>query len=109
MRVKIPWQKTNAERKAMKDEINRQIIQADAQYSRDLIVSVLWALHVYPKTKYAKKRLKDFYMTFDEVHQDMLDYYKMRDEDTAWLCDRKLKEIGVDIDEWERELKHDKN
>lgn len=104
MKARIPWKPTNAEKKAMRREINQQIIQADAKYKRDLVALVLWALHVHPDTQYGKKRLKNFYMTFDKIHQDMLDYYEMCDDEAAWLCQYNLKEIGVDIDEWEKEL-----
>lgn len=105
MKAKLPWKKTNAERRAMTNEINRQVIEADTQLYHDITTLTLWALHVHPDTKFGKKRLKRFYMTFDKTHQDLLDYYKLRDEDAVWLCQQKLKEIGVDIDEWEREQK----
>ena len=104
MKSKIRWKPNARENKAMMAEINRQIIEADARYKRDLVALVLYALHIHPDTKYGKKRLKHFYMTFDKIHQEMLDHYEMCDNDAAWLANQKLKDIGVDIDAWEKEL-----
>lgn len=104
MKARTRWMPNKEEHKAMMKEINRQIAEADARYKRDLVALILWSLHVHPGTRYGKKRLKDYYMTFDAIHQELLDHYDMCEDDAPWLAHQKLKGIGVDIDEWEKEL-----
>lgn len=36
---------------------------------------------------------------FTVIHDDLVNYYEMPD-DGAWLADRKLQEIGVDVAAW---------
>jgi hypothetical protein len=108
MKARTRWKPTCAERKAMQKEIDRQIVEIDNQYKRDLVNLVLWSLHVCPDTKWGKVKLKRYYQLFDKIHQDMIDHYELRDDDAPWLAGHMLKEIGVDIDEWEKEL-NDKN
>ena len=91
---------TAAETKAMNIEINRQILEADAKYSTDVDAMILWVLH--SRFGFGKKRLRRFYDAFSEEHQRLRDYYEMPD-DCAWLCKRKLKDIGVDVEQWNQE------
>lgn len=101
MKARIPRQMTSAEKKAMNDEINRQILEADKKYTNDVDAMILWTLHEH--LGFGKKRLRRFYEAFVEIHQDLVDYYQMPD-DGAWLCNRKLKDIGVDVEQWEKEI-----
>jgi len=91
---------TAAEKKAMEIEINRQIIESDRKYANDIDASVLYALHV--SEGFGEKRLKRFYENFAKAHEQLIKHYEMPDDD-AWLCKQKLKEIGVDIEAWNRE------
>src|SRR5574344_211392 len=91
---------TAAETKAMNIEINRQILEADAKYSTDVDAMILWVLHSC--FGFGKKRLRRFYDEFSAEHQRLREYYEMPD-DSAWLCKHKLKDIGVDVDEWNNE------
>jgi len=91
---------TAAETKAMNIEINRQILEADAKYSTDVDAMILWVLHSC--FGFGKKRLRRFYDEFSAEHQRLRDYYEMQD-DGAWLCKHKLKDIGVDVDKWNNE------
>lgn len=104
MKARIPWQPTKAQKKAMMDEINHQIIIADKKHYLDTVAMVLWALHVHKATRFGKKRLKAFYKDFDKIHQELLDYYEMADDEASWLAMRELKVMGVDVEEWSKEL-----
>lgn len=35
----------------------------------------------------------------------LLKRYEMDDSDTVWLCTHKLKEYGLDIEQWNKEVK----
>ena len=90
---------TATERKAMNQEINRQILEKDEKYKEDIDAMVLYTLMVHYGWK--KKRLKKFWNAFIKEHQALKDYYQMDEAgDNAWLAHRKLKEIGVDIHQW---------
>lgn len=98
---------TAAERKAMNIEINRQIIENDRKYAKDFDATLLYFLRV--KYGFGHKRLKEFFMDFDKVHEELIEYYQMEEQDGPWLCNRKLQEYGIDLDEWYKEKEAMKN
>lgn len=106
MKARIPWKATKAQEKAMRDEINRQILIADAKYTNDFDAMVLYTLHVH--LGFGKKRLRRFYEAFTAEHQRLVEHYQLPD-DVPWLCDHLLKQIGVDIKQWNEEYKNDKD
>lgn len=89
-----------AEKKAMDMEINRQIVEADRRYADDIDAMVLYTLHVH--LGFGPKRLRRFYEAFAAEHDRLIQHYEMPD-DYTWLCKAKLKEIGVDVEAWNRE------
>lgn len=89
-----------AERKAMEMEINRQIIEADKRYTDDIDAMVLFTLSVH--LGFGAKRLRRFYNAFAAEHDRLIQHYEMPD-DYVWLCKQKLKEIGVDVEAWNKE------
>lgn len=92
---------TAAERKAMNIEINRQIIENDRKYAKDFDATILYFLHL--KYGFGHKRLKEFFMEFDKLHEELIEYYQLDEQDGAWLCNHKLLEYGIDLDEWYKE------
>jgi hypothetical protein len=88
------------ERKAMQEEITRQILAAEEKFASDIDAMVLYTLH--ERFGFGPKRLHDFWIAFQEEHEKLVKHYEMPDS-FAWLCDRKLKEIGVDIEAWRNE------
>ena len=103
MKARIPFQMTKAQQKAMNDEINRQILENDTAFSMDNDANVLWTLHVC--FGFGKKRLRRFWEACFAEHRRLREFYEMGPEDDGWLYRRKLKEIGVDIEEWYKETK----
>lgn len=91
---------TAAEKKAMDMEINRQIVEADRRYTDDIDAMVLYTLRVH--LGFGVKRLRRFYEAFSAEHDRLVQHYEMPD-DYVWLCKEKLKEIGVDVEAWNRE------
>lgn len=102
MKARIPWNGSKAQRKAMMDEINRQILEADAKYTNNMDAVILYTLHVH--LGFGKKRLRRFYEAFAAEHQRLVEHYQMPG-DVPWVCDCKLKEIGVDVKQWNEEMK----
>ena len=93
-----------AEQQAIDREINLQLADHVRKHEKNIDSAFLYALHVHPKTRFGKKRLREFYELFQPILQSLLEHYEMGSEDQCWLCDKKLREIGVDLDEWEREI-----
>lgn len=95
---------TAKERLAMNIEINRQIVEVDRKYTNDIDAVMLYTLHVH--LGFGKKRLRRFWEAFQEEHKALIEYYQMPDGG-VWLCQRKLKGIGVDVEEWNKEVNND--
>lgn len=91
---------TSAERKAMHIEINKQILEADATYQKDIDAMVLYALNQH--CGFGIKRLREFYTAFIKIHNELVAHYQMPN-DGAWLAQRKLQDLGVDLDKWAEE------
>ena len=49
------------------------------------------------------KRLKKFYDNFSRGIEALIRRYEMEQGDDVWLCTYKLKEIGCDLEKWEKE------
>ena len=95
---------TAAEKKAIDIEINRQLIEKDRQFTEDIDAMVLYTLMAHYGWK--KKRLKRFWDAFIEEHKALREYYQMdAPGENAWLANRMLKEIGVDVHKWYEEEK----
>lgn len=102
MNVKVRYELTAAEKKALKEEINRQIVENNKKYEKDFDAMVLWTLHVY--FGFGKKRLKRFWNGFIKEHQRLHEYYQLPQEDNGWLYKYKVKEhLGIDLEEWYQE------
>ena len=94
---------TPAQRRAMKKEINAQILESDTAYKLDMDAAVLYVLH--ETFGFGKKRLRRFFDAFTAQHQELRDYYQLDDDTNTWICRRLLKErVGVDIEAWEKEF-----
>lgn len=104
LKARLPWKNTNKQQKAMIAEIDRQIAERDAKYINDFDAMVLYTLHVH--LGFGKKRLRRFYEAFVAEHKKLIDFYNMPN-DGAWLCHHMLKQIGVDVEEWNKECRND--
>lgn len=95
-------QLTRAEEQAMNMEIQRQIAEYDRKHANELISMILWNLH--KEFGFGKERLKRYFMQFDDSINGLIKRLEMDDSDNVWLCTYFLKEYGVDLEEWEKEL-----
>ncbi len=94
-----------AERKALDIEIRKVVNDYNTKNSRELDAVFLWVLH--QEFGFGKERLKKFYARLIPAMQKLADHYEMDDEDQVWLCTYKLKEYGIDLEQWEKELTAD--
>lgn len=91
----------SAQKKAIKEEIVKRIIEEDKQHAVALDAVVLYTLHIH--CGFGKQRLRKFYEAFKTEHDNLIKHYEMPD-DYSWLCQQKLKEIGVDVEAWNEEI-----
>ena len=89
---------TAAERKAMNLEIQRQLAEYDLKHELEIEALILWTLH--DQFGFGPTRLKRFYDRFNSSLKALVSRYELEDTDDIWLCTHKLKEIGVDLENW---------
>ena len=90
-----------AEKKAMDMEIQRQLAEYDRKHIREIDALVLWELR--EQLGFGNKRLKKFYDNFSRGIEALIRRYEMEQGDDVWLCTYKLKEIGCDLEKWEKD------
>lgn len=93
---------TAAEKKAMDLEIQRQFAEYLSKSENEISAIILWELH--EQFGFGQKRLKNFYIHFGKSVKELITRYELENSDDIWLCTRKLKEIGVDLDEWKKHM-----
>ena len=94
---------TANERKAMDIEIRKQLAEYTEKNMIELDSVILWVIH--EQLGLGPKRLKKFYDGFKVAINELIERYDMENSDLIWLCTHKLKEYGVDVEEWHKEDK----
>jgi hypothetical protein len=93
---------TNEQWRTIRREVNKAILKADREYSGNFAAGVLWALHT--TFGFGPVRLRRMWDEYRKLHDQLREYYELTDDqDTCYLCRQRLKDYGIDIDEWERE------
>lgn len=92
---------TKTEQKAMEMEISRQVAEFDRQNMLAIDAVVLWELH--EEFGFGVDRLRRFYQGFNRRFHELIDHYEMGSEDGPYICIEKLKDIGVDLEAWDKE------
>lgn len=82
-------------------EIQRQLAEYDRKHIREIDALVLWELR--EQLGFGNKRLKKFYDNFSRGIEALIRRYEIEQGDDVWLCTYKLKEIGCDLEKWEKE------
>ena len=94
---------TAGEKKALEIEIRKELAEYDRKHTREVDAIILWLLH--ERFGFGPKRLKEVYDAFGEHVDALVNRYELNRADTIWLCTKKLKEYGVDLEEWAKERK----
>lgn len=92
---------TPAEQKAVDREIERQLAEQIRLCNIEVEAKVLWILHT--KFNFSEDELRNFYDDIDMDLDELAKHYEMGDDDLCWLCTRKLKDAGIDIEQWSEE------
>ena len=86
-------------RRTVLREINTELTRATERFFEDETSVILWVLH--ETFGMGRDRLRRFYDNYAKVNSQLKDHYSMNDSDMHYMTRRLLKDIGVDLDEWE--------
>lgn len=98
--MKARPQPTKKQLKICKDAVDAYWAESALQHETDIDSAILWVVHLCYGSK--KKKLREFYDLFRKVHKELAEWYEMPHE-TPFICRMKLKEIGVDVEAWNKE------
>ncbi len=97
MKVRINREEPTAtQRRALRAECVREFDKLLAEYNRQSAVQILHILHF--DYGFGQQRLKKFAEKFANMQLKTIDRYEMTDEDTPWLCEKQLRDDGIDVD-----------
>lgn len=94
---------TKKEQTAVDQEILRQCAEYDRKNANEIDALILWLLH--EKFGFGHKRLRRFFDLFSTEFDALIKRYELEADDKVWLCTHKLKEYGIDVDQWNKEDK----
>ncbi len=94
---------TAAEKKAMDLEIQKELAEYDRKHVLEIDAMILWVLR--EQFGFGPKRLRQFYDRFNPSLEALIKRYELEDDDQVWLCTQKLKDAGIDIEQWYKEMR----
>ena len=99
MKVRINRDEPTAtQRRALKIEVAKEFDKLLELYNKEVALQVLHILHF--DFGFGQSRLQKFAEKLTQMQIETIDRYEMTDEDTPWLCEKQLKEDGVDVDKF---------
>lgn len=93
---------TPKEKQALDMEVRRAVAREEQKFDRAMDVMVLYTLH--KSFGFGKDRLRRFYEAFLAGRAELIQRYQSP-EDNAWIAERELKRLGIDLDAWSAEAR----
>lgn len=91
-----------AEQKVLDRAIEDQLAESLRKRDLEIEARVLYAIRSI--TGYDEADLRRVYDDVDESLEELAEHYEMHDDDDlTWLCIKKLKDDGIDIEQWSKE------
>jgi hypothetical protein len=98
---------TAAEKKALDMEARRSLAEYTRKHELEIEATVIWQIKRVLEEELGEEVNVDFlkrlYNGLDVELDKLIDHYEMDDGDAQWLCTKKLKDEGIDIEAWRRE------
>ena len=82
--------------KLIKQECRKEFAKLLNQYNRESAIQVLHILHF--DFGFGEKRLYRFADKLNEMQRHHKETYELEDSDTAFICEKQLKDDGFDVD-----------
>ena len=92
------------EKEALDKEIKSQLGTYMDRHANEIDAIILWQLH--EQLGFGPIRLKRFYMRFRPQLDALHNRYELPISDEPWLCTQQLKEYGIDLTEWRKEVEN---
>lgn len=93
---------TPAEQKVLDRAIEDQLAESLRKRDLEIEARVLYAIR--SMTDYDDTELRQLYDNVDESLDALANHYEMHDDDDlTWLCIKKLKDDGIDVEKWSKE------
>lgn len=92
---------TSAEKKALNIEIKKQLAEYDQKHVCEIDAMILYVL--YAEFGFSVEELRRYFEAYHKQIDGLINRYEMATDDDIWLCTRMLKEIGVDVEAWNKE------
>jgi hypothetical protein len=102
MNVRINNNKPNAaQRKALRAECVKEFDKLLAEYNREVALQVLYILRF--DFGFGQERLRKFSEKMKEMQITTIDRYEAKDGDVPYICEIKLRDSGIDVEEFLKE------
>lgn len=82
--------------KLIKEECRKEFYNLLNQYNHEALIQMLYVLHF--EFGFGEKRLYRFAEKIGEMQKSHKETYLLEDSDTAFICEKKLKDDGLNID-----------
>lgn len=89
-------------KKIMVKEIKDQVLENDRKFESALYSCILYALR--EEFGFGYGRLKRAWKAIHTRHVELRNYFYLDPEDDGWICSKELEKIGVNVDEWFKEI-----
>lgn len=100
MKSRITTKLTKQQQQALNDEVRRQLSEMSKDWYNNIDALILYTLNT--EFGFGRKRLLAFYKALRKANNNLIRYYRM--DDPEFICKTKLKNIGVDIDQWNENI-----
>lgn len=82
--------------KLIKQECRKEMYNLLNQYNHEALIQMLYILHF--DFGFGEKRLYRFAEKLNEMQKRQKETYLLEDSDTAWICEKQLRDAGLNVD-----------
>ena len=99
MKVRLNYDRPTSEQKrALKKQCKHEFFLLLENYNKQVALQVMYILHF--KYGFGKKRLRDFFALLKAMQARHIEHYEVRDDDVPDICEIKLREDGIFIEDY---------
>jgi len=99
MRVRLNRNQPNAkQKKVLKEQCKKEFFNLLERYNYQVALQVMYILHF--KYGFGKKRLREFFELLKAMQARHIEYYEVKDDDVPDICEIKLREDGINIEDF---------
>lgn len=93
------WEPSSTERKRMEELIRQQILEQERRFTMEVDAAHVWVL--YDKYGFSPEECRKFFEDIEKVNVSLRQHYEIEGLDgTGWLYVQKLRDHGMDIENW---------